>query len=269
MSYGRNQFKFKVPGFSYPGGKVRLRRWLLPMMPKKGRTYVEPFAGRGNVFWLAACALEFGRWWLNDPETAEWFHAIERCDLSSLPVNMRAFDFHECAKRALAGDLNARAMESKVSDAGMSFAVDIKPSLQIIGSGRFRKTSGQEFYSYDVRSFRNSIRFARRILRARKPQITALDYTEVLADLGSSDFAYIDPPYLGVTCPYVGDINHNVLLAVLKDSRCKWLLSGIDTDVYRAALGPPVARRSRSVGMNMAEGRRAKRLVECVWSNYL
>ena len=54
-----SSLKFKVPGFAYPGGKVRLRKWLVSMMPREGRRYIEPFAGRGNVFWLAACALRF------------------------------------------------------------------------------------------------------------------------------------------------------------------------------------------------------------------
>lgn len=63
----------KLPAFQYPGGKARLRSWLLPFFPRSGRMYLEPFAGRGNVFFAARAALDFQYWQVNDPNTAPFF----------------------------------------------------------------------------------------------------------------------------------------------------------------------------------------------------
>ncbi|HUW57522.1 MAG TPA: DNA adenine methylase, partial [Planctomycetota bacterium] len=83
---------FKVPQFNYPGGKVRLRKWLVSMMPREGGRYVEPFAGRGNVFWLAACCLKFQEWWLNDIYTKPFFDAIRDVDVVDIPIKLTVED---------------------------------------------------------------------------------------------------------------------------------------------------------------------------------
>ena len=54
------------PSFSYPGGKTRMAPYLIDLMPKSGKCYVEPFAGRGNVFFRAAEILDYDSYWLND-----------------------------------------------------------------------------------------------------------------------------------------------------------------------------------------------------------
>jgi hypothetical protein len=46
--------KSTPPTFSYPGGKARMAKTIVAMAPPSGRLYVEPFAGRANVFWRAA-----------------------------------------------------------------------------------------------------------------------------------------------------------------------------------------------------------------------
>jgi len=55
------------PKIPYPGGKTRLARRIISFLPREGRTYLEPFAGRGNLFWAAVeLGLRYERWWLND-----------------------------------------------------------------------------------------------------------------------------------------------------------------------------------------------------------
>lgn len=41
-----------APYFVYRGGKARLRRFIIRWIPTYGSTYLEPFAGRGNVFFI-------------------------------------------------------------------------------------------------------------------------------------------------------------------------------------------------------------------------
>src|ERR1017187_924590 len=64
--------------FPYPGGKARLAPALVAMMPQNGRLYLEPFAGRGNVFFCAAQILKFQHWQINDIQQAPFFRAIKR-----------------------------------------------------------------------------------------------------------------------------------------------------------------------------------------------
>lgn len=44
------------PTLAYPGGKAKLAQKLVSLMPKTGRLYLEPCAGRGKVFWTAVVA---------------------------------------------------------------------------------------------------------------------------------------------------------------------------------------------------------------------
>jgi site-specific DNA-adenine methylase len=63
----------------YPGGKSRLARTIVSFLPVRGRTFVEPFAGKGNVFWTAASqGLKFREWWLNDIATSRFFKAVKQ-----------------------------------------------------------------------------------------------------------------------------------------------------------------------------------------------
>jgi site-specific DNA-adenine methylase len=66
-----------MPKIPYPGGKARLAKQIISFLPKQGGTYLEPFAGRGNLFWSAVeMGLQYERWWLNDIATAPFFDAI-------------------------------------------------------------------------------------------------------------------------------------------------------------------------------------------------
>jgi hypothetical protein len=48
----------------YPGSKGRMAKTIVSYLPMTGNTYIEPFAGRASVFWLAATQLNYQRWWL-------------------------------------------------------------------------------------------------------------------------------------------------------------------------------------------------------------
>jgi hypothetical protein len=80
------------PSIAYPGGKARLAQEITAFLPRRGRTYVEPFVGRGNLFWSAASAgLKYERWWLNDTSTIPFFRAIKEIgDVIEVPEDDRA-----------------------------------------------------------------------------------------------------------------------------------------------------------------------------------
>lgn len=84
----------KIPSFRYMGGKARLRKWLIEHFPKKGRTYLEPFAGRGNVFYLACQKLDFQNWQLGDIDIS-FFCSLLTSDLDQLPEIVSKDDFRK------------------------------------------------------------------------------------------------------------------------------------------------------------------------------
>jgi site-specific DNA-adenine methylase len=68
----------KAPTIAFPGGKARLAQEIVALLPQHGRTYIEPFAGRGNLYWSAVSAgLKYEKWWLNDIATIPFFRAIK------------------------------------------------------------------------------------------------------------------------------------------------------------------------------------------------
>jgi hypothetical protein len=92
----------------YPGGKGRLARFIVSQLPKEGRSYVEPFVGRGNLFWAAIGAeLRYDRWWLNDTVTIPFFRAIKRAGHTlKVPIRCRA-EFERQRQSSLPGDSTA------------------------------------------------------------------------------------------------------------------------------------------------------------------
>ncbi|HUW55298.1 MAG TPA: DNA adenine methylase, partial [Planctomycetota bacterium] len=163
---------FKVPGFAYPGGKVRLRKWLVSMMPRKGRRFVDLFAGRGNVFWLAACALQFREWQLNDMWTNTWFDVIARIDLGSIPIRLPMSESVEWRRRA------DRARKGNADDIAVAMESITMFSGGVSGNGSSpRRTS-----KYSVKAFRRTIECARRILRTKSAVVTGLPWERVGID---------------------------------------------------------------------------------------
>src|SRR6266566_9152004 len=100
----------------YPGGKSRLARTIVSFLPKRGRTFVEPFAGKGNIFWTAASqGLKYRDWWLNDIATSRFFHAIKQAG-HKLKVPTRSRTEYERQREAsISGDLTAILLDPYLS----------------------------------------------------------------------------------------------------------------------------------------------------------
>jgi hypothetical protein len=60
----------------YAGGKGPLAPRIVSFLPRRGRIYLEPFAGRANIFWEAVHqGLKFDGWWSNDLQTHTFLEA--------------------------------------------------------------------------------------------------------------------------------------------------------------------------------------------------
>ena len=249
--------KYKIPSFGYPGGKVKLRRWLVKRMPISGGKYAEPFVGRGNVFWLAAHMLDYKEWWLNDPWTARWFEAIQKVRLSDIPYQMTELLNRFYKKRAL----NARDVDD--------VAVAIE-SLTMFSGGAKGGISMDILRRASTLCFKRNIRDACAILRMLHPRITALDWDCCgLEKLCSHDFVYFDPPYESATAAYYYDtVDHRDLLIHLLNADYLWMISGYSSPLYRSYLGSPEATKKSRISMHQPNTVLNKIKVECIWTNY-
>jgi len=236
------------PTFSYPGGKARMAKLLVSLMPPTGGRYLEPFAGRGNVFWVASVELDYREWHINDIRTAPFFKAIQTHGLELVvPPNTRM----EYLERWAAYKTEC------------PYAIMLEPFLTYSGGGfgkggfRTNEKGGAE-----SSGFQQSIRMAHHILNAVTPRVTAVDWVQTVKELGPDDFAYFDPPYLDahVTAYSASDLDHRQMVAILREAKYRWLLSEYDHPLYREAFGVPL--------QFPAANRHGKPRTECVWANY-
>ena len=246
-----------IPGYAYPGGKKRLRKTIVGFMPQRGDTYAEPFAGRGNVFWLAASALQYSHWHLNDLRTAPFFEAIlTHGNTIQVPEHTRE-EFERNKIASMYGDPIAALLEPYLTFSGAGYAAGYRSAIGSPTQAGYERT----------------LRSAHQILIQTQPQITSLDWKCAASELGQGDFAFYDPPYLGAKVHGygVGDLDHAELVAELKNAKYRWLLSEYHNPLYVDAFGPPFwTKNVQLCSTNFLHNRdhgRARR-VECLWRNF-
>src|SRR4051812_48159188 len=108
-----------MPKISFPGGKARMSREIVSLLPRDGRIYLEPFAGRANIFWEAAeQGLKFKKWWLNDRATASFLRAITtHGNTIEIPPRSRA-EFERQRDAYKTGDPTATLLAPHLSFSG-------------------------------------------------------------------------------------------------------------------------------------------------------
>lgn len=263
--------------YSYMGGKARITNWLLEHFPYQGRRYIEPFAGKGNVYFAAVQSLNYTWWSINDRYTCPFFEAILQADLRSLPESLEPE--HEFILPNTRGHIPL-LLESIVSYGGKGY-----------------KSSGCKIdwrWRYDKKRLVDKILVSRQLLR--KANITPYDWREFLAtfhgwipgeqkwedDLSGSeefkpglkfwpdDFIYFDPPYFDTRASYP-QINHLVLIEYmnwLSESGVKWAISGYDGFVYEDNLEYINKYQiERNVEMTSINGSLTP-TIETLWTNY-
>lgn len=225
---------YKPPSFSYPGGKHYQRKWITQHFPAlvTGR-YVEPFAGRANVFWLASAALPCpSGWWLNDTKTADFFRALSRLTESEI-IGM------------IGSTYPTREDYAHLSHNPSDRALLCEPWITFSGGGW-----GQGYRSGPkaptCHGHADRLLRASRILQETQTVVTSLDYRDVLDSLGPDDFAYIDPPYYNcdVRSYHGGSVDYPGLVQQLRGAKFRWVLSEYEQSFYNDNLGVPVSRKT-------------------------
>jgi site-specific DNA-adenine methylase len=136
--------------------------------------------------------------------------------------------------------------------------------------GFYGKGERQDRVSITAGGYEARLRMSHSIVALTQPEITALDWKEVVADLGPNDFCYYDPPYADckVGSYRADDINHEELVEELLKAPYRWMLSEYEHEVY-ARLGPPFWRKEVQLRTtNFRDDGGKGRRVECLWRNY-
>jgi hypothetical protein len=145
--------KSTPPTFSYPGGKARMAKTIVALAPHSGRLYIEPFAGRGNVFWKAAGVLDYKEWQLNDIRTADWFESIRDHGHELVVPDCTRMEYNKRLADSKNGCPFARMLEPFFTYSGAGF-----------GSGSFRSN---KYGGSTQGGFQQSIQMAQHILHAK------------------------------------------------------------------------------------------------------
>ncbi len=225
IHYGRPS---RVPSFPYPGGKHSHRKFIIRWIPFKGSTYIEPFAGRANLFFVARRCTEFSEWVLNDIRTYEYLRSLQR----GIGVDHLVWP----SQKMLSSEW------LKKVDKCVSMIVE--PYV----------TWGNSFYEVSKNVWpvmQETIDRVHRILfeaerLLKGVQIQDRDACDLIEDyIDDPDaFIYLDPPYLdgNVSTYDAGQVDWSRLYSLLRRSRCGWLMSEYDNQSHSAQLGDPYVR---------------------------
>ena len=249
-----------MPRIPYPGGKGRTAKQIVSFLPPEGRIYLEPFAGRANLFWEAAAqGLKYKKWWLNDPATAPFLEAIRtHGDTIEIPPRSRA-EFERQREAFKTGDPTAALLAPHLSFSGGLYESGCKG-----GSG-----GGNDGGGVSSTGYQQTLRDCHKILARIRPKITALDWEKLgLEKLTDDDVVMLDAPYPGARVKAYDDqtVDYEKLVDVLLKAKFKWLFCGYPHPLLHR-LGKPIwARDIQLLCVRIKSGPEDRN--ECLWSNY-
>ena len=205
----------------YQGSKRSLAPYILRFLPSKIDRLVEPFAGTAAISIAAAARQSARKFWLNDlnkPLIELLNLIIENPDYIA---NAYADIWNEQLTDSVGHYFEVRRKFNKTNDPKLFLyllARCVKGSVRYNSGGLFNQSPDKRRKGTQPATMKKNLEGVSKLLR-EKCQFTCLDYRQVLAEVQSNDFVYMDPPYQGVC----GN----------RDSR---YFSGIDFDDFVLAL---------------------------------
>jgi site-specific DNA-adenine methylase len=291
----------QVPQFSYPGGKAKLARHIVPLLPSTGNRFIEVFAGRANLFFRVAQTLNYQKFWLNDIATYPFllglcaYKAKEALGHGSVPERNGRTAHDYMRNYTLEVLLENHARYNPLRKQALKRLWEQRPDLRewarkTLG-GRatmleaFLVRDGNRYGKAGVRgeigggvsraTYERYLKTASEIMMRTEPRITWLDYREVLEQCDSNDVAYLDPPYFEYgrkTGAYAETLDYQEMVGILLNARFRWVLSEYESEIYQPLtdkFGEPV-KISVHKTMNDSNHHGGKRpeAVECIWRNF-
>lgn len=222
----------------YPGAKNRLANWIVDHIPEH-KVYCEPFFGSGAVFFnKEICYNEI----LNDLDDEVYnFFKVLRNNGEQL------IDAIALTPYSRTEYMNCYTAKSHCDDIEKARIFAVK-CWQGFGCGNlykngFRRGIGEK--SPNPAKGWNMLpdTLEKAIERLKNAQIENKDALELIESLnGKQTFIYIDPPYLLETRKKylyeyeMADDEHIKLLEMIKEKRCKIMISGYDNKLYETHL---------------------------------
>jgi hypothetical protein len=249
--------------FAYPGGKAKLASTLCSQFPPSGSRFVDVFAGRGNLTFRAMQLLNYDSYWLNDIRTSRFFEALlTHGHLIDVPIGSKQDYLTYRDSQNSSPTPESILLEPFLTYSGGGYSTSGAKSPTARGLAGFGNCEGsRETGGVSRIGYRSTLERAHQLLLSREVVITKLDYKEVLASLGESDFCYLDPPYLSAAAGAysVNDLNHVEMVDLLLHAKFKWALSEYRHPLYLEAFGEPAWTKDCPNSYNKKTG------TECLW----
>ncbi|MGO8997745.1 MAG: DNA adenine methylase [Polyangiaceae bacterium] len=271
------------PIVKWAGGKSRLLGELLDRVPRRLKTYAEPFAGGAALFFALASERARGTRSFESAILADSNEELVACyravrdDVGSVIDALGAFR-HD---RELFYEVRARSTSGMTDVARAARFIFLNRTCF---NGLWRVNSGGHF-NVPFGKYKNPRILDREALHAASRALAGVDvrssdFADVTGNLGRGDFVYLDPPYVPIsrTASFTayakdgftpGDQERLAReLHAMKRRGVKAMLSNADTDVTRAlyeGLTCHVVRAPRSISCDGATRGDAGELVVTTW----
>lgn len=190
---------------NYTGGKYKLLPQLLELFPKQVNTFVDLFAGGGNVSVnVKAEKVVFNDLMWQVPEMLQKFKKI------GVEESLRKIDgyisSYDLSKENKEGYLALRELYNKgKSDSLMLYTLicySFNNQIRFNNKGAYNMPFGKDRSSFNQTLREKFIIFVQR-LQSMEIQFSSKDFRELDLDtLGENDFVYCDPPYLITVASY-------------------------------------------------------------------
>lgn len=190
---------------NYTGGKYKLLPQLLELFPKQVNTFVDLFAGGGNVSVnVKAEKVVFNDLMWQVPEMLQEFKKI------GVEESLRKIDgyisSYDLSKENKEGYLALRELYNKgKSDPLMLYTLicySFNNQIRFNNKGTYNMPFGKDRSSFNPTLREKFITFVQR-LQSMEIQFSSKDFRELDLDtLGENDFVYCDPPYLITVASY-------------------------------------------------------------------
>lgn len=190
---------------NYTGGKYKLLPQLLELFPKQVNTFVDLFAGGGNVSVnVKAEKVVFNDLMWQVPEMLQEFKKI------GVEESLRKIDgyisSYDLSKENKEGYLALRELYNKgKSDPLMLYTLicySFNNQIRFNNKGAYNMPFGKDRSSFNPTLREKFIIFVQR-LQSMEIQFSSKDFRELDLDtLGENDFVYCDPPYLITVASY-------------------------------------------------------------------
>ena len=297
----RSVRKVAIPQFAYPGGKAKLAERIVALLPPAGERFVEPFAGRANVYFAVTQLLNYKKFWLNDTQTYRFFIALwshgarHSMGIGRVPerngrtthdfmknYTMEVFleswvRYNPPRKQMLRQVWKQRPDLLKWARENLASPAPVYEPYLVRSGSRYGKAGvrGEVGGGVTRAGYERNLLLASDIMMRTCPRITWVDYREVLKECGPTDVVYLDPPYKNYgrkTGAYSETLNYEELVQILLDAPFRWVLSEYEDKVYKPLterFGEPVRIEVRKT-MNASKDHGGKRpkAHECIWKNF-